>query len=439
MRMSPLGSTDKPVRLGSLLVLLVVLSTGDAFPANPPSGAAPVALDLGTADLNSSDDIPAFDAAVSDDGIIYAVWRLVRAGSRSKDGGVFSATFDSDGKRTSNVTRAPVDSGALELVLLAGQLHLISGPVLSHHVKGITGRDDSWTELPGLGNGRASSSFDAIATPVGIVVASFARAAAGRPRELRLVRWASQDLPVTTTSFSFPASTFSPAPPRLAFDGRTVHVVVGANQEGTSPSASVEGRVFYAASQDFGSSWSKPTDVTAAAYGLAAGSPSPLQTIGGVGVLGFADRIYAFFHQDRLWVTVSTDGVHWQPPTTVDSFEPGFGATYVTESVGAASVATRAEVAWIDTRNRKSDRRWWNPLGGLPWSDSPDWQNNDVYVMDVARIGSSATRLTRDGSSARSLVIRRSATSLFGVWSGRAKVDRSGAGSPPSIFLTSIF
>ena len=84
----------------------------------------------------------------------------------------------------------------------------------------------------------------------------------------------------------------------------------------------------------------KPTDVTAA-YGLAAGEPiAAAQTIGGGRVLGFADRIYAFFI--RIGCGDVPDGRrHRQPPTTVDLFELDSVVTYVTESVGAASVAAR--------------------------------------------------------------------------------------------------
>jgi hypothetical protein len=118
--------------------------------------------------------------------------------------------------------------------------------------------------------------------------------------------------------------------------------------------------------------------------------------------------------------------------------------------VGA--IGDRGRLVWIDTRFRKSDRHWWNPLGGVPWSDDPDWKNNDVLTIAVSDIVAlsvspvkanaliAPSRLTEQLSYANSARVRASRTRLFALWSGRSKVGKrlDTFGQKPRMFYTTL-
>ena len=116
------------------------------------------------------------------------------------------------------------------------------------------------------------------------------------------------------------------------------------------------------------------------------------------------------------------------------------------------AVGSRGRLVWIDTRFRKTDRHWWNPLGGVPWSDEPDWKNNDVlsvavsdvFALSAGRIqpkaGTAPARLTEELSYASCARVRASKTRLFVLWSGRTKVGKrlDTYAQRPRLFYTTL-
>lgn len=98
---------------------------------------------------------------------------------------------------------------------------------------------------------------------------------------------------------------------------------------------------------------------------------------------------------------------------------------------------------WIDDRYRRTDRTLLNPLGGIPWSDYPDWPNNDILsisVEDLIRTPQTATPeiLTPNMSYASRLRTRVAGDKVYVMWVGRKKVGKNldSAGAPPAVFYT---
>ena len=103
-------------------------------------------------------------------------------------------------------------------------------------------------------------------------------------------------------------------------------------------------------------------------------------------------------------------------------------------------------VAWVDGRYRRSDQRWWNPLGGIPWSDNPDWYNNDLFVATDAPQSASAAaalvplRLTVDPSMTKDIAMVARDGRLLVFRSGRARVHKApyDADAPPEVTQASV-
>ncbi|HEV2853780.1 MAG TPA: hypothetical protein VHC97_13335 [Thermoanaerobaculia bacterium] len=159
--------------------------------------------------------------------------------------------------------------------------------------------------------------------------------------------------------------------------------------------------------------------------------------------------LFAFYSAFGLWASRSADGRIWSAPVAVAPYETSLarGSTE-SGSVAAAAGPNGGVLSWIDARFRKSDRRWWNPLGGVPWSDDdPFWANNDVFALTLEETGKALTgytvtprRLTSPQSFARSL----RAAALDGrtvlLWAGRLGVGKrlEASDRPPTLFYTTF-
>jgi hypothetical protein len=106
-----------------------------------------------------------------------------------------------------------------------------------------------------------------------------------------------------------------------------------------------------------------------------------------------------------------------------------------TSSIEPATRGDSGQVIWIDTRFGRTDRSPLNPLGGVPWSDSPDWPNNDVFALPLRAILHAGTgaekltpvRLTNDLSLTRCVRAHATADAVYVVWAGWTKIDRAGS------------
>lgn len=103
-------------------------------------------------------------------------------------------------------------------------------------------------------------------------------------------------------------------------------------------------------------------------------------------------------------------------------------------------------MAWVDARHRRSDRRWWSPLGGFPWGDNPDWFNNDLFVATRADLPAdpaataAPVRLTPAESFTREVANAPRDGGLVVIRVGRARVRKSpeDAGAPPVVLQSQV-
>jgi hypothetical protein len=162
-----------------------------------------------------------------------------------------------------------------------------------------------------------------------------------------------------------------------------------------------------------------------------------MQTVSGLELLVLKERLHAFYHDTLLYATSSIDGTGWQPAKRIGPSSAA--ADLRTSSATAAVNGLSARLFWIDTRYRKSDRTAAPPLGGVPWSDDPDWANNDIFSGPVHDPGNEI-RLTKAMSFARVVRAQPYGQGFVVVWSGRRTVgkDVGAAGEGPALFFTTV-
>lgn len=406
--------------------------------------------------LSPQDDIDSTDLAVAPSNDLHVVWRAV-----VKKEGTTPAypVWYRRGERGGQVWGSPVEVAASgeppRIALTADAVHVLFGPRLRHFVAPVAGAGRvPFRELVPLvpaGRGRALA-FDLLSTGGGLVVAYLlevpSQGAAAGGLELHL---AGDGLPDRVVA-RFPASVLRQPEPRLAAFGGRLHLLCAVNREErneiVSSGRKVEelapaGEIFYLGSGDGGATWTPPVEITS-------GGRSRPSAVQAAGILTRRGGLIAVYSAFGLWVSRSPDGRAWSAPAAVARYETSLarGSTE-SDAVVAAPGLEGGVLAWIDARFQKSDRRWWNPLGGLPWSDdNPLWANNDVFSLNLPEVEATLAgrpvtphRLTPPLSSAHSL---RAATDPEGravlLWAGRRKVGKrpDTFHEPPTLFYLTL-
>jgi len=441
--------------------LLLVISVPFAC-STQPAGRAPATSSselsrIPDLNLGPADDIDAIDFAVDRKGSVHVAWRSVVKGPSAS--GASYKVFYGRGESGGATWTPPIELvGRLakppHVVLTPGKVHVVQEDDLRHFVSEDEGR--TWQELRALlpGSGRALG-LDVLSLGDSIILAYLGKPAGPADKlALRVLRWpATEGRASEADVATFPGSIFQQPAPRLAVAGDRLHLLCGINVENRRTVSSggrpaeereVSGRLVYLRSEDLGATWSEPLEI---APGEAA--PEGIKTLDGVELLPARGGLYALFNAFGLYVSSSDDGRRWSAPKIVAPYEVGISeGSYESRSVSAAASAGVAAIAWIDARFRRSDRRWWNPLGGVPWSDkSPFWANNDVFLLSLADVDAapgsrpaSPRRLTPPGSFARSLRVRAGPDRFFLLWAGRTRVGKEvlGSGEGPEIFFTTV-
>ena len=395
--------------------------------------------------------IPTMDVAVDANESLHIVWRSLLNNNDqpavNRDS-IFYIRGDLAGARWSKpIVVADNKLGDNRMRILVGpdnSLHLLFGTNLRHLVSLNNGQ--SWQELAPLihKRGRRASVFDAIFVGKNLVIAYLDHPEApyeeisAQERGLYVIRWSAVSSSEEAKVASFPNSLSGPPTPRLIAEGSRLHLVFGLNADRveTEKGGSIKGQLFYLRSEDGGSTWSAPLEL--AANGEQGRPPEKVttQSIQGIELLATRQRLYAFYRASTLFMISTADGLNWSP--AVEIAPAGLRGTVPDNSLSASIVSGSDDgwLAWIDTRFRKSDRRWWNPLGGMPWSDDPDWVNNDILGIRISEIpGSSkgaakeqpsdpASRLTEPLSFADSIRLLGSDKRVFLLWAGRRKVGK---------------
>ena len=418
--------------------------TGTA-PEEIPGGAGLTRLPL--AGLGPADDIDAVDFQVAPDGALHVVWRAA-VGALAAPGTSDAAyrLLYARGERGGAAWTPPVElegrtGKPARIALSSGGLHVVQEDDLRHFVSGDGGR--TWQEQPPLlppGGGRALG-LDLLSRGGELLAAYLSRPAAGG-LELRTLRWSEAGgAPEAALVAGFPGAVVAQPAPRLAAHDGRLHLLCGLNVErrrtvssGGRPAEEIEvaGRLLSFESADGGATWSGPAEIA---------PPEGIDTLAAVELLPSPGRLDAFWSAFGLYVS-RWEGGRWSPPAAAAPHGISISqGTYESGPVAAAA----AHVAWVDSRFRRSGRRWWNPTGGLPWSDdSPYRAENDLFLLPFpdapdAPSGPRPRRLTPPGSLVRSLRARAHAGRLILLWAGRppAGSQTSTSGRAPEIvFIT---
>jgi hypothetical protein len=412
----------------------------------PPPEAAPMrpagdweALPAPETRLGLEDEIEAVDLVVDAAGTLHASWTEV---DRPSGGGsplrrTLHAFLRRGAAAWSPPREVPV-GGAGRLVAGAETLLALGGDLRPFR----WAQEGRWEELPASFLDRPAErllAYDVEALASGIATVFVTSAGQGAPLVLSFSRsGGAPPRPLTTA----PASVFEQPPPHLLLDGGRLHLLWGiaGEERGRSPegaeTVTPRGSVVYLSSDDGGTTWSDPVELTA----RLAERPSGIAGVALVRGAGAPIAVYASF---GLYAgRTSPEGGPAVTPVRLTSRPGSFAGT----AVGSLTSAGGA-VAWVDERLRQTDRRWWRPLGGWPWSDDPDWADNDVFFLSAeslrdALAGSrqrdaAAERLTPDLSFTGPMRLAAGADRLYLLRAGRLEVGkrRDSRGSPPRLFV----
>lgn len=461
-----------PLRLAGMMFGMYVLGScgspeGTATPVvdyEGPVAEVPVQLDERAGIL---DAIEASDFLVAPDATLHVVWRAqtkAPEGPREMTDRLYYRAGAELGARWGRLTELDaVRGGAVRIVEHAGTLHVIAGPALRHFVSSDQGA--SWRELTPLLSDvmTPSVAFETLATAHGLFVATLSRSPrrgqvrhADAETRLDLLEWRAPGRIAPRLTLSLPASLSDPPAPSLVVLGQRAALAVAINgalretvQTPQGPVEQVQARaqIHYLESSDEGATWSVPAMVLPPPISQARAGPSRIDALA-ISVTG-PERLLLFSGYG-IFAMRSADGRRWSTPSALADYATRFSEGTAESGPLALAPGPRdgQALAWIDARFRKSDRRWWNPLGGFPWSDdSPYWRNNDVFIARLPNAGTAGAgdalqprRITRAPAYARTLALQALPNRLILLWAGRPRVGRTldSFGASPALYYTVI-
>jgi hypothetical protein len=427
--------------------VLALFAAGCAPSSVPMPAVAAVSL-TGGAGLTADDDIFGMDAASGADGAVHVAWveRVeARGGGDGSQRLVYRRGSGTPLRWSPRIVLAQGGGFNPPTIVAADDgVHVFAGGWLHHWWRPQGGA--SFRDLGDIlgANDVGAEAVDAIAAGGGITIA-YTPAYARGDGNVYGVRWTAKDGARRLVIASVAAGRASTsAPPILHAYGHRLMLLwantsffdVFAAKPGVVPVYRQEMDIHVAWSGDDGLTWTRPDRL----------ARLDSAWVSGVAATGSEASPIVFFAASGLFETRLTGGA-WSPPTQISKFTPGFlSGSADTMGVAAGQCGGHPVAAWIDARFRRSDRRWWNPLGGIPWSDDPDWDNNDVLVANGAPRPDSAaevvapSRVTALGSLTRQLAVVERDGQLLVIRSGRARVHKApnDMGAPPEVTLASV-
>lgn len=422
------------------LPALLVLGGCMAGPGSDAPDTAPTVLH---ADLRPEDTIEGLDLATGPDGTVHLVWReRLDPYEGSGDERIMYRRGRGDPVRWDPPMLVAEDvPGPFQVIVRRDGVHVLAGLRLAHWW--LPAGADRWQAQSALLNDDAplASEFDAVTVGDSVVIA-YTRSFMVGESAVYSLRWEDKAVGEPGLVARYPVRpgvdvhlsepTLLPRPDRLLllWGG---HILV----EERKPSYTQfrdEGGVYAIWSMDGGTHWTQPDVNTGAAV------QTSLYDIAAVGV---GPEPLALFAANGLFASRWHDGA-WSLPRQLADYKVGdLSGSAKTFRVEAEQCAGQTLVAWVDGRYQRSDRRWWNPLGGFPWSDDPDWDNNDLFVLSgrelQAELRGDAVlprRQTAPGSYTVDIALVDRDDHALLVWAGRAQVKKSRVdmGASPTIW-----
>lgn len=412
-------------------------ATTEALP--PPDATASLADASG---LTASDEIDGLDLSTGSDGDLHLVWRerLGLYGNPAGERIIYRRGHGTPLRWDAPVIVTGSGTGKPQVAVTREGVHVFAGGRLRHWLLPPGG--EAFEDLGDLLSGKfGAAASDAIAAANRVVIV-FMASNPINGKHVFGVGWsaAGTTTPVTIAIASAPeAMRPGRAEPKLyPLDGRLMAIwpervsTVTYDERTRATGYRSSARVRVAWSEDGGLSWGSATEVTA--------SPPP-QSIGTVAAAGTVQAPVALFTAYGLFGS-RRSSAGWSTPVRIAAYEPGWlSGSADTSEVAATQCGGHTAVAWVDARHRRSDRRWWKPLGGFPWSDNPDWINNDLFVTtELSQVAGrpaamAPMRLTPEGSFTSQVAVAQRDGELIVLRAGRAQARKSpgDAGAPPYI------
>lgn len=380
---------------GTLLAILWMAFSACA-PTPPPSPPVlPGAQKIPGPKYRVTDSIDAIDFSTEADSILHVIWLATtqQSNSKAKVREVWYQRGDLTSGRWGEPSRVTAtDSRQLRILHHDGILHVLVGGKLGHSASKDGGK--SWAEQtthlpPGI---TYVPQFDARVAN-GTLLVGYLTQVRRNGRDTVRVFFARFPGAASQRQLAVNAGV-AQCSPRLIAKGDTLYLLYGlreemysnANTQTRAGQGRQIGRLFLLRSLDFGTTWSRAEEVgpLSTPGAKVAGEDRPGE-IAALELAVLPDREIAFFNTSMLYYTESKLGGGWSPSRVLAGFSDSTNFGYWTSSVSAAPVGATGYVAWIDSRFRKTDRTPLNPLGGIPWSDQPDWKNNDVSLSNWLR------------------------------------------------------
>ncbi len=425
-------------------LVLGLLAAGCVDTAKTSAAPLPATASLAEASgLSPDDEIDGLDLAVATNGDVHLVWRE-RIGAYGDPGGervVYRRGHGNPLRWSAPLVVTTGDSGEPRVAVTAQGVHVLAGPGLRHWL--LRTGSDAFVDIGNVLSGRATAAALEVVAIGDRVVIVFVASEASDPQGIHAVTWsaaAGPTAPVLIAAATGATGSVDTAPALHPIDGRLMAVwsentFTVTHDERTRATVHVpSARVRAAWSEDAGFGWGPPTEVT---------PTPPTSGVRAVAAAGAAGAPLAFFTALGLFGSRWSKGA-WTEPVRIAAYEPGsLAGSAETSEVAAAQCGGHTVVAWVDARLRRSDRRWWNPLGGFPWSDNPDWHNNDLFVamrMDLDAAAIQPIRLTSGASFTGDIAIAPRGNALLVLRAGRAAVRKSpgDAGAPPVILQSQL-
>jgi hypothetical protein len=419
-------------------VLALLASACSGEPAVPASTS--LADGLG---LTPRDDIDSLDAAIDSGGDVHVVWR--ERSNAYADGTKRERMVYRHGSGTP-LHWAPaivIAQGAMgsqrPRIFAAGDgVHILSGPGLHHWwLAGGGAPPRDLGEV--LGRDERAERYQVAATTDGFLVV-FTTSGPDRHQTLHSLRWTAAGVQPQVAIAVL--QDFRGATPQLVGAGDQWKALWANNglAEFRDPAdgrlaIGLRADISTADTADGGTHWSAATPALTVAnetVALAAQSDG--------------SRPLLFIASDRLR-TSQRSATGWTPPAPIADYKSGFlGGSGGATAVAATRCNGQVAIAWVDARYRKSDRRVWNPLGGFPWGDDPDWDNDDLFVARQLPASPDSLaalaplRMTVDGSMTNDIALVARGGTLLVFRSGRARVRKSAydAGAVPEVTVSTL-
>lgn len=406
--------------------------------------------------VSDNEDISHMDFVVDAKGVSHVVWTIRNTQTSAIMPEVFYTNSKNGGLTWKNPQKIAEDaSGEVKIFSSEeGDLHVLIG-VYGRHLKSAD-EGESWTELDELipKNSKKLLAFDAVIEKHDLMLTYIAtdeeNGDSNASAKIYAVRWISStnvvQKPMHIASLPDPKSTHI----RMTVNNNAMQILCALN---TLQNGVFTAYLYDITSTDNGATWLPARDILTENISKDLKRPTHISDIE---LLPTGEDYTAIFYTNlhRIYTSKSYGLNLWTPVTDITDYVPGaLAADFYVTSLSGVSINDRVALVWIDSRFTETDRRWWKPLGGWPWSDQPNLSNNDVLFFALSEqkkpsdetesditTKNQAIRITPSMSLANEVRINIVDNQYIVVWTGRSRVGKTKTefGKRSELFFTKV-